>query len=220
MSRPDATAAAALDARVIKPIFIGYLDIVGDPVRANTSGADITFSGAGDPDLDGNTFVGISAKFIDVSPIKAASGGSETVTASLSGLPVIDEETLDIIGNSANWQGRPARLWRIIRNAANVQQGGIQHYYTGYMTALDIASEPDNQVIKISIESYLAAFSQASGRSYLDQARYDAGDLSAMAAIAIANGNTGAPILANTPTGRTAAEIGGPFSHLFPGRYL
>jgi hypothetical protein len=39
------------------------------------------------------------------------------------------------------------------------------------------------------IESYLAALTSASNRTYLDQERYDAGDLSARAAIAIANGS-------------------------------
>ncbi|MBB5684287.1 hypothetical protein [Sphingobium boeckii] len=198
MSRPDATASAALDADIIRPVFIGFLDIAGDPVRANTSGEDILFTGTGIADLDGFTYDGISANFIDITPVKAAAGGTDSVTARLSGLPVIDADTLNILGDPANYRGRTARLWRIIRNAANVQQGAIQHYYTGYMTALDINAEPGNQMIEITIESYLAAFSQASQRTYLDQTRLDAGDLSPKAMIAIANGNSASPLTGNT----------------------
>jgi len=196
MSLPDPTASAALDLPVIKPVFFAYLNIDTDPVRANTSGFDITPSGTGDPDLDGGLFVGINNAFVDISPIRVAQG-TDSVTAKLSGLPVIDEETLNLLGDPANWQGRIARLWRVIRDASNAQQGGFQPYYTGYMTALDIEGDGAEQTIMVTIQTYLAAFSQASNRSYLDQARYDSGDQSAKAAIGIANGVSG--VVGNTP---------------------
>ncbi|MFN3474091.1 MAG: hypothetical protein ACK4ZW_08605 [Blastomonas sp.] len=197
MSLPDSTAAAALDAAVIKPVWFAYLDIDGDPVRCNTSGADITVTGTGDPDLDDMTFIGISGDLVDVSPVSVREGGSESVTAELSGIASLDVETLTQLGDPANWQGRPARLWRTIRNAANVQQGGFQAYYTGYMTALDHLGDESGQTIRVTIETYLVAFSAASNRTYLDQERYDSGDLSARAAISIANGisqNPGATV--------------------------
>ena len=96
-------------------------------------------------------------------------------------------------------------LWRLIRNEAGSQRGAIQHYYTGYMTSLSIGGDPGQQVIDISIESYLAAFGQASNRTYLDQDLFDPGDLSARASIAIANGVSGNPLTNNTPTGLAAA---------------
>lgn len=193
MSTPDPTTVAALSAEVIKPVFFAFLDFVGDPVRANTSGADVTPNGTGDPDLDDELFVGINGTLVSVSPVRFAEGGSESVTAELSGIPGIDDETLDLLADPANWQGRDARLWRVIRNAANVQQGGFHAYYTGKMTSVSIAGGASEQRIRVTIESYLAALSQASNRTYLDQSRYDGGDESARAAIAIANGNfTGA----------------------------
>lgn len=205
MSLPDSTAVAALDLPVIKPVFFAYLDINTDPVRANTSGSDITPTGTGDADLDGILYSGISNAFVDISPIRVGQGGSDSVTAKLSGLPILDADMLALIGNPANWQGRVARLWRIIRDASNVQQGGFQPYYTGYMTSLDIAGDGTEQIISVTIETYLAAFSQASNRTYLDQARYDSGDQSAKAAIAIANGVSG--VVGNTPT--TSPGTGG-----------
>lgn len=194
MSFPDPAAVAALAAPVIKPVFFAYLDIFGDPVRANTSGHDITPAGTGDPDLDGQLFYGISGDLVQVSSVKFAQGGSDSVTAELSGIAGLDDDVLATVADKANWQGRNARLWRVIRNAANVQQGGYHAYYTGKMTALAIAGSPESQRIRVSIESYLAVLSAASNRTYMDQERFDPGDLSARAAIAIANGNyTGAP---------------------------
>tara|TARA_Y100001951_G_scaffold88698_3_gene80482 strand:- start:2240 stop:2908 length:669 start_codon:yes stop_codon:yes gene_type:complete len=219
VSRPDSTAAAQLDQEVIRPVYFAFLDIVDDPVRANTSGMDWPLSATGDSDLDGFTFTGINADFANVSPVKAGTGGSGTVTADISGIPGLDDDMLEQVGDKANWQGRTARLWRIIRNEAGAQQGAIQHYYTGYMTALDIGGSPNDQYIRVSIESYLAAFSAASNRTYLDQAKYDAGDESARAAIAIANGDdgsgrsAGASIAGTWASGRDN-KIGNPMQRL------
>lgn len=211
MSTLDATAIAALADPVIKPVFFAWLDFVGDPVRANTSGADRIPTGAGDPDLDGQLFVGISGTMVSVSPVKFSEGGSESVTAELSGIPGVDDATLALLADPANWRGRDARLWRIIRNASNVQQGGFHGYYTGKMTSVSLAGGADEQRISVTIESYLAALSQASNRTYLDQSRYDPGDESARAAIAIANGNYGqAPTPGGGGGGVTPGDVRNP----------
>ena len=211
MSRPDAAASAALDAQVIRPGFFVFLDIVGDPVRFNTIGVDVTMGGTGFPEMDGATFIGTNGKFVDIGSVQARSGGSEQLKCSLSGLRDIDNDTLNTIGASGNWQGRPAFLWRMIRNEAGAQVGAIQHYYTGYMTSLGISGEPENQTINLSIEGYLSAFSQASNRTYLDAELFDPDDLSARAAIAIANGVSGNPITNNTPTGGYGGSAGSAF---------
>lgn len=209
MSRPDTTAAAALEQQVIRPVWLGFLDFLTEPVRVNTSGASITFSGTGNPDLDGNTFDGISADVIDIGEVSTGESGTESVTATLSGITGLDDEMLAEINDASNWQGRTCQLWRIIRDAANVQQGGVQHYYTGYMTDLEVNAAPDGQSITVTIEGYVSAFSAPSYRSYLDQSRYDPDDQSARAAIAIANGTSGNSITSNTPVGGGAGGGGG-----------
>ena len=212
MPLPDATHSAALDAEVIKPVWFAYLDVVGDPVFANTSGADITPTGTGDPDLDDNEFVGISPRLVEVTSVKQNQGGSDTVTATLSGITSLDADDLALLADPANWRARDARLWRIVRDASNVQQGGFHAYYTGKMVGLTHAGNADGQTLRVTIESYLSVFSEASNRSYLDQDRYDSGDESARAAIAIANGNYG-----NAGTGSSGSGGGGtrgPFGRL------
>jgi hypothetical protein len=198
--RPDAAAAAALDAPIVRPVFFCYLDILGDPLRVCTAGRAIAFAGTGDADLDGHTFPGIDPTVVEVSPVRQKEGGSETVTAKLSGLLSLDNELLNTVGDKANWQGRTARLWRVIRDAGRTQQGAVQHYYTGWMTALKIGGSPTEQTIQLSIEGYMAAYTAPSNRSYMDQELFDPGDLSARAAVAIANGISGSPLTSNTPT--------------------
>lgn len=208
MSRPDTAASAALDAQVIRPVWFAHLHFLGDPLRANTSGTVITPIGTGKPELDGVTFDGIDPTLVEIGPVRMKEGGSETVRVKLSGLVGLDDELLAIIGDKSKWQGRTAQLWRMIRDEHGTQAGGIQHYYTGWMTACSISGNPQSQTIELAIESYLSAFSAASNRTYLCQEDFDPGDLSARVAIALANGVSGNPLVANTPT---PGVVGGGF---------
>lgn len=201
MSRPDEQASAQLDREVIRPAWFAFLDFANEPIRANTSGRDVTLTGTGDDDLDDFKFEGLRGDLVDISPVKFGEGGTDTVTVTLSAMIDLDSDMLSEIGDNSNWQGRVARLWRIIRNENNVQQGAIQHFYTGYMIDISIQSSPQQQIIKLSIEGFISAHSRASNRTYLDQEKYDSGDLSAQAAIAIANGTSGNPIINNTDGG-------------------
>ena len=209
MSLPDSTAIAALAEEVIKPVFFAFLDIDGGAVRCNTSGAVVTPSGTGHTDLDTHAFTGINAAFIDIGEVAYRQGGSESVVATLSGIPELDAVSLALLADPTNWRGRDARLWRVIRNAANVQQGGYHAYYTGRMTNLEHSADETGQTISVTIESYLAVFSEASKNTYLSQDQYDAGDLSARAAIAIANGNYTGAVTGSGYSGQSGVGSGG-----------
>ena len=189
MSRPDSTALVQIQSGFVGPVLLAWIDIAGDPVRVCNAGKDLTISGHSDPELNG-TYIGVSADLVSMSSVKVTQRGTEPVTAQLSGIPGLDTDTLVQISDPANWRGRDARIWRIIFNEAREQQGGIQALYTGVMKSLDVTGDSEKQTINLTIESYIAFFSRPSGRSYLDQERYDAGDLSARAGIAIANGTS------------------------------
>lgn len=188
MSGPDATAAAALALPLLHPCFVGYLDFSGDPLRVTTAPYPVTFSGTGDTDLDGNTFDAMDPQIISVSEVQHKEDGSETVTASLSGLATVDTALLNIIGDTTLWRGRAASLWLMLYDTSYARVGNVWRFYTGRMMAAAHRGDSASQTIEITIESYLASLSQASNRTYLDQAYFDSGDLSAAASIAIANG--------------------------------
>lgn len=188
---PDAAAFAAIEQDVIHPVWVAFLDILGDPIRVTTAPYSLAITGTGDVDLDGHTFSAIDPTFVGVSPVQRKEGGAETVTATLSGLAGIDDDLMTQIGNKANWQGRTARLWQVMFDANLQQVGALWAFYTGYMTVPKITGSSETQVIQLDIESYLAFLAQPSNRSYLNQAEYDPGDLSAEASIAVANGTSG-----------------------------
>lgn len=208
MARPDAAAGAALEQnRRISPVYFVLMDFLGDPLRANTSGRNVTLAGSGQPDLDGEYF-GVPAKLVSISPVRVGPGGSQPVTVRLSGLPDIDDDLLAGINDKSVWRGRVARFWQQIRNADRQQQGGIRHYYTGYMVGVAVRGQRGSQIIEMKVESYIASFSAPSGRTYLDAEEFDPGDMSARAAVAIANGISGNPLVNTTP-GRGGGSFGG-----------
>lgn len=217
MSRPDPAASAALGGDVL-PIWLIFMDFADEPLRGCSAGFDLTITGSGDPDLDSKTFEGINSRMIDVSDIDSGVSGTDTVQVRLSGIAGLDSDALDQMNNPALYQGRVCRLWRIIRNSDGEQIGGVQPYYTGYMTGAWVQSDPDEQIIQIDIEGYISAYSAPSMRTYLDQERYDPGDLSARAAIAIANSSGADPSLSATaPSGlaglaQRIAEIKGVYT--------
>ena len=81
----DPTAAGHLDnEEATNPAFYAWLDILGDPIRATTAGYNVTIAGSGDAELDG-FYDAIDPTVVNIGEVVNREGGSETVTASLSG---------------------------------------------------------------------------------------------------------------------------------------
>lgn len=172
--------------------YVAWLDIVGDPVRACTLGSDLTFSGTGDADLDGFTFLALAAELVEISPVTHGKAGSDSVTATLFGIPGNDDTLLTQLALRTSWQGRTARLWMLLMNADG-SVAAVYPYYTGYMMKPTLSGDPvQGQRVTMTIENYLALFSTARGRTYQDQATFDAADVSPARIRASANGVTGA----------------------------
>jgi hypothetical protein len=160
MAGPDTAAIAALRSYTspVHPVYIGFLDILGDPIRVTTAPYDLTIAAGatGDADLDGHTFSAVDPEFISVSQITMKEGGADTVTCTLSGLIGVDTGLLNQIGNKANWQGRVARLWQMQLDESLAQVGAIWPWFTGYMTVPKITGDKTQQTIELEIESYLS----------------------------------------------------------------
>ncbi len=190
MALPDSTAGAQLTTGAFSPAWLAFLDIVGDPVRATTATAPLTFGSVGDSDLNGQTFDPVDPTMISITDVKNSDGGSDTLSFILSGIVGPDSTLLNILGDVTQWRGRTARLWAIIYNEAGAQQGAIWPVYTGRMSAMQIIGDPAEQTIKLDVESYLSSLKQASNRTYLDQSSFDASDNTAALKIGVANGQT------------------------------
>ena len=148
----------------------------------------MTFAATGDPDLDGNLFHSFDHRAVSVGDISNTDNGSDTLTVTLSSIASIDSTLMNEIANTANWRGRTVRVWTQVYEPTGVtKQGAIVPFYTGYASSVKIMPAPDSQSIALEVENYLALFSSASNRSYLNQTYYDAADVSAAATLAAAN---------------------------------
>lgn len=184
----DPATLAMLGAEVVRPPFLVWLDILGDPVRATTWETSLTLTGTGDPDLDGQLYSAVNPEMGTISGVKRATGGSETVTASLSGIVGPNSDLLNILGDETRWKGRLARLWFLTLNADGDRVGAVVPYYTGRMVGFSIVGSPSEQTARITIESYLASLTAASNRTYQDQGDFVSGDNSAALTLAVVNG--------------------------------
>ncbi len=198
-----ALPAANLAGPLLPLFYIAWLDFDGDPVRATTYPGGITFgaSETGDPDLDGETFIHVPAAIVEIGSVTHQSGGSDQVTATLSGLPGPDDDFLDTIGTASNWQGRVARLWHGLHDGAGGSKV-ISPYYTGWMTQARLSGDPENGGrVTVVMENYLSLLAEPRNRSYQDQAVFDPDDKSAARIRAAANGVKGAGIGGGTASG-------------------
>lgn len=185
----DATAKSAVAGHMAVAWFV-WLDIVGDPIRVTNYGQNVTFASTGDSDLDGNTFTAFGGQFMDIGDVTNSDSGSDTVTATLSGIVTLDATLLAAIGDPTKWQGRTCRIWFQLYDSSGVTaQGAIVPFYTGYASSVSIMPGATQQTIALAIENYLAAFNQASNRSYMNQKDYDSTDTSAAATLAASNGS-------------------------------
>ncbi len=189
MTDPDVSTLAALGASVVRPPFLVWMDIDGDQVRATSWETGLSFTDTGDADLDGHSFSAIDRQFLSIGPVKRQTGGSDTVTAELSGIVGPDSDLLNLLGDETKWKGRLARLWFLLLSENGGRIGGVVPYYTGRMVGFAIGGSPTEQKARITIESYLASLTSASNRTYLDQAEFTPGDNSASLTIAVANGS-------------------------------
>lgn len=188
MSNLTPTLQNAIEQPLVYARWVCYLDVSGDTLRATTGLYNKTFSGTGDPDLDGYTYLTYPAELISVSEVQHDEAGSNQVSVSMSGLVVNDAAFLSTIGDKANWQGRTARLWWYVVDENENQIGEVYGYYTGYMNDITINGSPDSQTITLTIEHYLITLSNTTNKTYQMQKEFDSGDESAARSIAAANG--------------------------------
>ena len=207
----DSTAAAQLAQPVTSTAWFIWIGINGDDIRVTNFGSNVTFASTGDSDLDGNTFVSFGGQFLQIGDVSNSESGSDTLTITLSGIVSLDTALLAKIGDPTQWQGRTCRIWfQLYDETGTTAQGAIVQHYTGYMSAVSLIPGRDQQTIQVQVENYLAAFNQASNRTYLRQSDYDAADTSAAATIAAANGQMRGGVgtqAASAPAGGGAGTI-------------
>lgn len=169
------TAAQALQENVVRPVLIGRLDFLGDPVYSWTGPGLFVPSGSGDSALDGNSYDPAEA-FIDISAIteNQGIGGPVTITAKAH---LRDEPLLrQLVRDRRAWRGRPAYLWLGLLNS---DENAVLNYptriKTGVMTNMLITRDAETASVQITVDTDLGNARSAEFR-WLDHARYHPSD--------------------------------------------
>lgn len=189
MAVPSPAEVAGLSARISRFARLGFLDFVGDPLRATDAPYPLTFVGNPDTELNGSFFT-LPTSMVNMSEIEHNRENTSTLTVSLSGLPFIDDSLRTLVATRSNWVGRAAAVWFMVFDEAAQAVGAPWRHYTGRMVNVTMEGSFDKASISVTIENYLANIAVAANRTYMSQQEYDPDDRSAAASIAAANSKT------------------------------
>lgn len=176
----------ALQQPSVRPVLIGRLDILNDPIYSWTGPGLFVPTGSGDSALDGNTYDPAEA-FIDISVIQEDQGigGPVTITAKAH---LRDEPLLrQLVRDRREWRGRPAYLWLGLLNEA--EDAVIPHptrIKTGVMTNMLIRREAEAASVEVLIDTDLGNARSAEFR-WIDHSRYQENDTFASYILRLAN---------------------------------
>lgn len=150
----DLTSAmsTALAERVVRPVLLGRLDILTDPVIAWTGPGVFAPSGTGDAPLDGQIFVSV-APFIQMTNIVEDQGIGGPVTLSITGQDLDEDLLRQIVRDKRQWRGRSAWLWLALLDVdeATVIADPVR-IKTGIMTQIQVASSAKDAVVNVTID--------------------------------------------------------------------
>lgn len=191
MSRDLTTETAqALQEPSVRPVLIGRLDILSDPVYAWTGPGLFVPTGSGDTALDGNSYDPAEA-FLDLSVINEDQdiGGPVTITATahLSDEPLLRQ----LVRDRREWRARPAYLWLGLLDEN--EQAVIPYptrIKTGVMTNMAINRDTKNASVDVTIDSDLGNARSAAFR-WLDHSRFHPNDNWSSYILRLANRPTG-----------------------------
>lgn len=188
-----------LEAPDVRPVLIGRLDILDDPVYSWTGPGLFVPTGSGDSALDGNTY-DPAESFLDISSIKEDQGiggpVSITATAHLRDEPLLRQ----LVKDRRAWRGRPAYLWLGLMN--NNDSAVIPYptrIKTGVMSSMIIERSTETASVIITIDADLGNARSAEFR-WLDHARYHPDDTWSSYILS----------LANKPLGVERGQVGPP----------
>lgn len=126
-----------LQAAVVRPVYIGFLDFDGDPLRAWTGPGIFAPTGTGDADLDGFTF-GSAAGIVQVSDFTENMGLSDEFRITMSAADDDLDPYAQLIANRAAFQGRKAVFWRAFLAD---DESGVQSYVDRMFAGVMVAAE-------------------------------------------------------------------------------
>lgn len=176
--------SAALDAEaenaVIRPVWLLWLDVEGDPLYAHTGYGTISFgeSETDDDALNGKTFLGLGT-FAAMGAFDESDSGSGPVRLTIPGVDPSLAGFAPLVSEARRWQWRRAVLW--FSYVAEDGSGLIDYperEKTGRMDGLLVQMDGETCTITIDLEGYAASSGPPLGSQYADQQEIDPTDIS------------------------------------------
>lgn len=149
----NAATGTALDSNVKRVAVFAELDFPGGMVRA--------WSGYGDQDLNGDTYLGVGTLGSISAVSEEESISASNVIVQLNGVP---SELLSLVLQE-DYQGRAATFYRALFDETGLI-GDAMTAFSGRMDVATIDDGKDSGVISISIESRLVDFNRPRLRRY------------------------------------------------------
>ncbi len=196
----------ALEASTIRPVLIGRLDIVTDPVLAWTGPGQLTVGVAetGDGALDNNVFLN-AAPFIQMSDIAEDQGIGGPTSLTITGHDLDEDLLQQVVKDKRAWRGKPAYLWMGLMNA---DEATVVTYpmriKTGVMTQMTVHRTNDQASVTVTIDKDLGRARGAAFR-WLDHVRIFPNDTWSTFIMDLANNPEG---FTNAPLGRGGSSSG------------
>lgn len=169
--------AAALEESLIRPAWVIFMDIEGDPVLVWTGLGPITFPGTTDPALVDLTFEGI-ANVGEIGAIVDDRGGSQAVRLALAGVDMEEEALRQVVFNEERWQFRRAYMWIVLLDEDGLPIGEPVRAKTGRMDQMEHTEEDGEGRIEVTVESHQAYASEALNTRWSEQRELDDTDTS------------------------------------------
>lgn len=171
---------ATLSASPVHLAVLIFADFADLPVRGALAPLPIVvpagLAGA-DADVAGFTFSCLNERILQLGSVETDESGTGAVSVNLLADPN-DEDLMNAVNDPALYDGRALKIWEVLHDG-NGTALEIKEPFLLYMTQPQERLSRDSAVITMTCESYLVlANAAAHGRTYLDQAIFDAGDLS------------------------------------------
>ena len=198
------TLADRVTAPVVRPVFVGFLDIKDDPVYGWTGPGVFAPTGTGDPDLDGNVFTSVEGA-VEISDFVENMGSGRPISLTFSAPDNDARIVRQIVRDRRAWQLRRAKLWLFFFSGDQVSVlPEYQQLFSGVIAQAQMSRRPgEAATIIIDLDTDLRGAFSAEAR-LTDLPRFRPDDKFSSFMVPLASG----PIASATYTS----------GHVYPGR--
>lgn len=175
-----------LQSGVIRPVLIGRLGFVSDPIISWTGPGIFAPSGSGDPALDGQTFAPMLPA-LKMTPIQEDMGIGQPVTLAVTGNDLDDPALRQVVRDKRQWLLKKAYLWLGLLDADehSVIADPVR-IKTGYMTEIETERKDKTNEVRVTIDEDLGNARSAPFR-WIDHTRLFPSDTFSTFIIKLAN---------------------------------